>query len=243
MVVVLLIPIVFISAIYNQLKEVVESYQDQVLEDKMYNYSNQELFKSNNKNKNKTNMMTNDNVVKLKHQSNSITNQQTFKAVTTTSTQDLKETSRAIVSRGGTRKSVPNGNTSMKTYMDYRTITDKSSKQYKLQQDNNVYTDDEGFRKIEDKFIVAVGTYYGTVGTELLIELSSGTVFEAIIGDLKADKHTDKTNRQHKIDGSVVEFIVDTKKLHPMVRKMGDCSYSKLHNFKGNVVNITVLSN
>ena len=61
----------------------------------------------------------------------------------------------------------------MKTYMDYRTITDKSSKQYKLQQDNNVYTDDEGFRKIEDKFIVAVGTYYGTVGTELLIELSS----------------------------------------------------------------------
>lgn len=243
MVIALLTPIIFILAIHNQLNRVIKLHQDELIKVEKLSALNQDLFKINHRNRNKGKILADSNIRMSKHTSNSIVNQQTFKAVTTTSTQDLKETSRAIVSRGGTRKSVPNGNTSMKTYMDYRTITDKSSKQYKLQQDNNVYTDGEGFRKIEDKFIVAVGTYYGTVGTELLIELSSGTVFEAIIGDLKADKHTDKTNRQHKIDGSVVEFIVDTKKLHPMVRKMGDCSYSKLHNFKGNVVNITVLSN
>lgn len=151
---------------------------------------------------------------------------------------ETKEKDEVYMASRGKVMSVPKTNTSMKTYMDYRKITDKSSKQYKLQQRDDVYTDSEGFRKIEDSFLVAVGSYYGSVGDELQIELSNGTVFKAIIGDVKADIHTDSTNRQHKIDHSVVEFIVDTSKLPIMIKKMGDCSYSDKYNLKGDIVNI-----
>ncbi len=145
------------------------------------------------------------------------------------------------VSRGISR-SVPKTNTSMKTYMHYKTITNKSSEQYKLQNRDDVWTDEEGFRRLGDKFIVAVGTYYSKeVGQELIIELDNGTTFDAIVGDIKDDKHTDSTNRQHKVDKSVIEFIVDLKKLDNTIKKMGDCSYSNMNDFKGNISNIIVL--
>jgi len=148
------------------------------------------------------------------------------------------EVSRGIV------KEVPNTDTSMKTYMDYRTITDKTSEQYKLQQREDVYTDDEGFRRIRDRYIVAVGTYFSEkIGDILRVELSEGTIFEVVVGDFKANKHTDKTNRQHKIDGSVVEFIVSVDKLSDLPRKMGDMSYAEGINLKGNIVSIEVLGN
>lgn len=90
--------------------------------------------------------------------------------------------------------------------------------------------------------MVAVGTFYSKeVGQELIIELDNGTTFEAIVSDIKDDKHTDSTNRQHKVDKSVIEFIVDTKKLDSTIKKMGDCSYSTLNQFQGNVSNIIVL--
>lgn len=152
-----------------------------------------------------------------------------------------RERVKNLVSRG-TSRSVPRTNTSMKTYMDYRAITNKSSEQYKMQQREDVYTDEEGFRMIGDKFIVAVGTYYAKeVGVELAIELSSGTVFEAVVGDIKDDKHTDSTNRQHKIDNSVIEFIVDVKGMDKLSKKMGDCSYAEKAGLKGDIVSIIVV--
>lgn len=149
---------------------------------------------------------------------------------------------RAIKVSRGISRSIPKGNTSMKSYMNYKTITNKSSEQYKLQQRDDVWTDEEGFRRIEDKFMVAVGTFYSKeVGQELIIELDNGTTFDAIVGDIKDDRHTDSTNRQHKVDKSVIEFIVDSKKLDNTIKKMGDCSYSNMNDFKGNISNIIVL--
>lgn len=143
------------------------------------------------------------------------------------------------VSRGGHRN-VPDINTSFKSYMNYRTITDKTSQQYKLQHNGVAYTDKEGFRKSGDNFLVALGTYYSDViGEELEITLDSGESFKAMLGDIKANKDTDKNNQYHKTDGSVVEFIVDSRKLLPIIKRMGNCSYSKENNFKGNVVSIT----
>ena len=141
----------------------------------------------------------------------------------------------------GSYKRVSKTNTSMKSYMNYRTITDKTSEQYKLQHNENIYTDNEGFRKIGDNFIIAVGTYFGcNVGQEVMVKLSSGTTFKAIVGDIKANQHTDNINIQHSVDGSVVEFLVDSSKLDETIRKMGDCSYSSANDFKGDVVGITV---
>lgn len=41
-------------------------------------------------------------------------------------------------------------NSSKKTYMDYRKITDTSSEQYKLQQNKDCYTTDTGLRKLNE---------------------------------------------------------------------------------------------
>lgn len=141
-------------------------------------------------------------------------------------------------------RSVPNGNTSMKSYMDYRKITNKSSAQYQLQQRDDVYTDKEGFRKIGDRYIVAVGTYYSnTVGDCIRVELSEGGIFEAIVGDIKDNSHTDSRNQQHKVDGSVVEFIVDVKNINTLCKKMGDMSYAEDVDLTGNIVSIEILGN
>lgn len=148
-----------------------------------------------------------------------------------------------LASRGNS-KPIQNKNTSMKSYMDYRKITDKSSLQYKLQQRDDIYTDSEGFRKIENNFVVAVGTYFTQeIGDKLIIELASGTFVQAVVGDIKDNKHTGDMNIQHSIDNSVVEFIVNVNELETIVRKMGDCSYSSTHSFlQGNVISITILN-
>lgn len=121
-----------------------------------------------------------------------------------------------------------------KTYMDYRTITDKNSKQWELQQ--QAWTEGRGFRKIGEHFLVTVGTFYAKeVGKELLITLEDGTELKAIVGDIKQDRHTDPTNRYVPINGNIVEFIVDTKKLDPEVIRRGDVSW---HGLAGKIKSI-----
>ena len=114
-----------------------------------------------------------------------------------------------------------------KTYMDYRKITNKSSKQWALQQ--LATTNEKGFRVFNGKYLVAIGTYYSKdVGKELRITLEDGTVFYAMVGDIKQDIHTDKNNQYVPVNGNIVEFIVDTDKLDPLTKKLGDVSNSGL---------------
>ena len=121
-----------------------------------------------------------------------------------------------------------------KTYMDYRKITDKTSKQWNLQQ--LATTNEKGFRVFNGRYLVAVGTYYANeVGKELKITLDNGFVFYAIVGDIKMDMHTDANNQYIPINGNIVEFIVDTNKLDPMIKKLGDVSNL---GFKGKIVRI-----
>lgn len=121
-----------------------------------------------------------------------------------------------------------------KTYMDYRKITDKTSKQWNLQQ--LATTNEKGFRVFNGRYLVAVGTYYANeVGKELKITLDNGFVFYAIVGDIKMDIHTDANNQYIPINGNIVEFIVDTNKLDPMTKKLGDVSNL---GFKGKIIKI-----
>lgn len=141
----------------------------------------------------------------------------------------LKPPSRNMISRN-----VPK-NSSRKTYMDYRKITDTSSEQYKLQQNKDCYTTDTGLRKVNEYYCIAVGTYYSeNIGDKLIVHMENGENFKAIVADIKDDKHTDETNMQHRKDGSVIEFVVDTKKLPELVRKMGDISYMN-ETFRGEI--------
>ena len=121
-----------------------------------------------------------------------------------------------------------------KTYMDYRKITDKTSKQWNLQQ--LATTNEKGFRVFNGRYLVAVGTYYATeVGKELRITLDNGFVFYAMVGDIKMDIHTDANNQYVPINGNIVEFIVDIDKLDPITKKLGDISNS---GFEGKIVRI-----
>jgi len=121
-----------------------------------------------------------------------------------------------------------------KTYMDYRKITNQSSKQWHLQQ--LAVTNDDGFRMFNGKYLIAVGSYYSKeVGKEFRITLADGFTFNAIVGDLKMDKHTDNNNQYMPENGNIVEFIVDVDKLDPLTKKLGDVSNSGL---KGKIISI-----
>ena len=136
-----------------------------------------------------------------------------------------------------TALTVPDIDTDFKSYMDYRCITDTHSTQYRLQQDAE--TDENGLRTYHGRYMVALGTYYGEVGDELTITLDSGECFDVVIGDIKADCDTDKTNRYHPMangGGNVIEFIVDTKELPKKARYMG--TISAIDGFDGNVEKI-----
>lgn len=136
---------------------------------------------------------------------------------------------------------LPDVATDFKTYMDYRTITDTSSVQYDMQQE--AYTDRQGIRRINGDVCVALGTgYTDGCGERFKITLDSGSSFTAVVGDIKADSHTDATNRYVELwegHGDLVEFIVDTKKLDKRIRRMG--SIGEYEKYSGNVTSIVKL--
>ena len=138
---------------------------------------------------------------------------------------------------------IPTCNTEFKTYMDYRCITDKTSDQYELQQ--FAWTDKDGFRRIGDDYIVAMGTYYAeNIGNRFKITLDTDNEITVIIGDIKQDIHTDYFNQYTPIydengiffSGNVLEFIVDTDVLPKIPRRLGTVSY--FDNLKGNIKSI-----
>ena len=97
------------------------------------------------------------------------------------------------------------------TYMDYRAITNTTSKQYKLQQDPYCVIDERGFLMCRDNwYVVAMGSYWGKIGDKFIVRLQNGTIIPVIMGDYKADVDTDREHYAHKKDGHVLEFLIDT---------------------------------
>ena len=133
---------------------------------------------------------------------------------------------------------VPSGDTAFKSYMSYRAITNTRSAQYRLQQ--KCWTDDEGLRRLDDDYVIALGTYYAEyIGERFKITLDTGESFTAVVGDFKADKHTDSRHQYYDCGNgkkNVVEFVVDTRELNRKARRMGDISY--ISGFKGNIKSI-----
>lgn len=123
---------------------------------------------------------------------------------------------------------------SFKAYMSYKTISNVSSKQYKLQQ--QAYTDEHGFRKVDDAYCIALGSAYGQeIGVRYYIVLDTGLEFIGILSDCKNDIHTDSSNSYVEKNGNIIEYLVDVSKMDGFVRRMGDVSYA---GFEGGVVSI-----
>lgn len=134
-------------------------------------------------------------------------------------------------------------NNSFKTYMDYRMITDTSSKQWEMQQ--SAYTDENGLRKIDDYYCVALGSGISDkLGNKFKITFESGETIKVIAADQKADRHTDSTNTYMDLGNgriNIVEFIVHTEKMPSIVRTMGDVSYMPDDKFYGNIVEMEAI--
>ena len=133
-------------------------------------------------------------------------------------------------------KYVPSNN-SFKSFMSYKAITSKSSQQYRLQK--SAYTGEHGIRMINDRYCIALGSYYTTaIGTKIDVVMANGNILKCILGDQKDNKHTDSKNiKAH--DGSVIEFIIDKRYLSRSARKMGDISYAD-NKFAGEIVEIRI---
>ena len=122
-----------------------------------------------------------------------------------------------------------------KSYMSYTAITNRSSKQYALQQ--QATTNENGFRCIDGSPLVAVGTGWGlSVGDRAIVYCDGGNSFEVVIGDIKADIHTLSDNKTTASNNCRCEFIVDMSSLNSTVKRRGNVSV--LTEYSGYVVDI-----
>ena len=127
---------------------------------------------------------------------------------------------------------------SFKSFMRYTAITKTGSPQYKLQQ--MAHTDGQGFRIYEGRYCVAVGTGVGAkVGQFIDVVLANGTHIPCVVGDIKANAHTDPTN-MFGTNGCCCEFLIDKDLLIQAVKTSGDCS-SANPEWQSPVVTINVL--
>ena len=121
----------------------------------------------------------------------------------------------------------PCSTNSQKTYMDYRTITDKSSVQYNFIQENMEVR--KGYLMDSNGYIgVALGSWFGDIGQRLVFTLEDGKEIYVVKVEEKDDEHT-INGCEHSIDGSVIEFVIDTKEF-----KVGENGYI----FNGNFDNV-----
>lgn len=111
-------------------------------------------------------------------------------------------------------------NSQKMTFMDYRAITNKASNQYKFQQRDDVWVDEYGFLvQNSEWYVVAMGSYWGKIGDKFIVRLENGETISCVLGDIKADRHTDKLNYSHASDGHVIEFLIDSSA--PYMKQVG----------------------
>lgn len=122
--------------------------------------------------------------------------------------------------------------------MDYRAITDKTSRQYQLIHSDSITIGNDGLLYSGEYIGVALGSKFGSIGDKFLITLDTGKQFKAIKIDEKDDNDT-VDNCHHVTDGSVVEFVIDVGLARETYYKailMGDFNYTE--QFNGNVIKI-----
>lgn len=129
--------------------------------------------------------------------------------------------------------------TESKLFTDYRFYNVEGTPHKRLQE--RAWTDENGLRRFNDDYIVAMGSYYSTsIGDRFKIFLDTGRSFTVIFGDGKWDidcdernMYTPTTNYDGEIVGNLLEFIVDSSVLDSDVYRYGSLEY--MDSFKGNV--------
>lgn len=167
----------------------------------------------------------------------------TTTSTTTTATTTIKSTSAKKTKPRKTDKkitydknnlSVPNVR-DFKSYTNYHLLS-KSSPQWRFVTQKGAYTDSNGLRRINNDYMVAVGSYYSkTLGDRFEITTDKGNVFTVSICDFKSDSHTDSTHRYTRVNGCIAEFYVD-RNLNSSIRSAG--SVSAIKSLSGKIIKI-----
>lgn len=134
--------------------------------------------------------------------------------------------------------------TDTKTYMDYRKITDRTSAQYKLIHSDKIFVNKKGFLQTSDGFIgVAMGSYFGDIGSKFIVKLSTGKELKLIKVERKADIHTDSYNFKGNQNFDIIEFVIDTKTIY-MKQNIYDNNFifggnfNNCNDYKGTIIEI-----
>lgn len=126
-----------------------------------------------------------------------------------------------------------------KLYMAYTAVTDTSSAQYDLLY-NHAWTTPEGLRAVGDRYCIALGSYYTTrIGQKVDLILEDGSVIKCILGDCKADIHTNETNQYNWGTGNVAEFIVDNSVYSYVCDPSGTVNW--ISGLDGEIINIVLV--
>lgn len=135
-----------------------------------------------------------------------------------------------------TRVEIPDREYDFKSYMDYRKLGKYSQKDLQ----GIAETDEDGFRRVDDRYIVAVGTAVcEEVGTYITLVLENGTTIEAVVGDIKDDKHTDESNIVTVANNCCTEFIIDSDVMSSKILRSGSVS-NFCDEWKSKVIEILV---
>ena len=106
--------------------------------------------------------------------------------------------------------------------MDGSLTTDTTSQAYQQLSKMNI---EDGLYKEGIYVGIAISNHYGNIGDKFRITLSSGQMFYAIMCETKKSHELDE-DYAHP-DGSIIEFVVDTKTLPQQVKEDGslNCIY------------------
>lgn len=128
---------------------------------------------------------------------------------------------------------------SFKSFMYYTSITSKSSKQYQFIR-NEMSIDESGLLRYtkDPRFIgVALGSYFGEIGSRFTFTLSTGEELHLIKIEAKADKHV-VNGCEHRNDKSVIEFVIDRSAATYYSQGIYHGNFNRVPMFSGEIVRI-----
>lgn len=220
----------------NKLQMIAEQLEEQNELIQKYNYNLEEYKKLVEKNKIES---TNDTVLNI---TTDINENITLNKNTDSVTNTIEASSQWEVGEEVPLPSIP---TNMKFCTDYRWYSIEGTPHKRLQDAS--YTDEFGCRRYNDDFCVGLGSFYSNrIGDRFEVTLDTGVVFTIITGDMKADIHTDETNRyrpcvnyEGEEAANVLEFIIDDEAVSPKMYAYGSLDYYDY--FKGNISKMVYL--
>ncbi|MCM1298213.1 MAG: hypothetical protein NC228_01510 [[Eubacterium] siraeum] len=114
----------------------------------------------------------------------------TCKAVVCRSAQDEAPQTAVPAEKEEEKLQLPKVKSNVKFFTDYRSYNLWYTPHYRLQQ--AAWTDEQGLRRFNEDYIVALGSYYSTrIGDRFCVTLDTGRSFTVIVGDGKWDEDCD----------------------------------------------------